>query len=185
MKTEKSISANIHKNDVSQKFYQEILELSATLPNNLTRLPSDAISSLIDTAECFPEPYIRNVFNDVKTSVSGDVYLSRLEYEGDDNLVLLAVREGEINRLGHKECRMKTDTFVIKVDADDTINKNMYACYHLDCTGRYTEPCIYETLRNSLSVGQTYDCNDSKISSLMNPIREGVKETDKFISLLK
>ena len=164
---------------VSQDFYQAVLELSASNKNQVMRLAPDVISSLIDTAECFPGSYIQNVFKDVKTALTGDVYISRIGHGVDDNLVLLAVRDGECKNSGRKV--MKTDTFVIKVNNGNAVDENMYACYHLDCTGRYNEPTEYSSLRDSLSVGMLYDCEDTRLSSLMCPIRKGIEETNKRI----
>ena len=183
MKKDKNELSNVHRKNVSSEFYQQVLELSASVQNQVIRLSRDDISSLIGTAKCFPDSYIQNVFNDTKTSLTGDVYLARTGNHCDDNLVLLAVRGGEDKKSGDNV--MKTDTFVIKVGNRDTETSTMYACYHLDCTGRYTEPTPYASFRDSLSVGVSYDCEDSKLSSIMSPIRTGIEKTNEFIIHVK
>lgn len=182
MKTDKNELLNVHRKDVSSEFYRQVLELSASVQNQVMRLSPDAISSLTNTAKCFPDSYVQNVFSKAKTCLTGDVYLARTGDHCDDNLVLLAVRGGEDKKSGDNV--MKTDTFVIKVVNSDIVS-TMYACYHLDCSGRYTEPTQYASFRDTLSVGVPYNCDDSRLSSLMNPIRAGIEKTNEYINTVK
>lgn len=138
----------------------------------LYRYAPRRILKLINTAGCFPEAAINNIFG-TRYGISGDWWDFTIHCPYDASTFYwggLLVRPG---KAGNNQIVMKADPYYF----DPTNKDEISACHHLSCDGRRRYIAINDYLccRESLNIETPYATNNLLLSVLMPPILAGLQ----------